>query len=205
MEFGLLLGGDFNAYREDYKILKVEPFNSVKKKMSVLVALPGSGGFRAFCKGASEIILQTCDKIINADGKAIPLSEEQRKNITDVINGFACEALRTLCMAFRDIEDASNLDSIPNDGYTLIVVIGIKDPVRPGVKEAVKTCLAAGITVRMVTGDNINTAKAIAKECGILTEDGLAMEGHEFRSKSPHEMKELIPKLQVLQLLNEHS
>jgi Ca2+-transporting ATPase len=206
MEFGLLLGGDFNGYREDYKIVKVEPFNSIKKKMSVLVAVPGGGrGFRAFCKGASEIILKTCDKIINADGEAIPLSEEQRKNITDVINGFACEALRTLCIAFRDIKDASNLDSIPDDGYTLIVVIGIKDPVRPGVKEAVKTCLAAGITVRMVTGDNINTAKAIAKECGILTEDGLAIEGPEFRSKSPHEMKELIPKLQVSQLLNEHS
>ncbi|KAG2671737.1 hypothetical protein I3760_13G009000 [Carya illinoinensis] len=198
IEFGLLLGGDINTFREDYKIVRVEPFNSVKKKMSVLVALPDGGGFRAFCKGASEIILETCDKIVKADGETTQLSKEQKKGITDVINGFACEALRTLCLAFKDIEGASNVDSIPDNGYTLIAVVGIKDPVRPGVKEAVETCLAAGITVRMVTGDNINTAKAIAKECGILTEDGLAIEGSDFRNKSPQEMKELIPKLQVM-------
>ena len=198
MELGMLLGGDFNAYREEDNIVKVEPFNSNKKTMSVLVALPGSGGFQAFCKGASEIILKMCDKIVNADGEAIPLSEEQRKDITDVINNFACEALRTLCLAFKDINGISSADSIPEDGYTLISVIGIKDPVRPGVREAVKTCLAAGITVRMVTGDNINTAKAIAKECGILTEDGIAIEGSDFRNKSPQEMEEIIPKLQVI-------
>ncbi|KAL0007033.1 hypothetical protein SO802_008535 [Lithocarpus litseifolius] len=198
MELGMLLGGDINAYREEDNIVKVEPFNSNKKRMSVLVALPGSGGFQAFCKGASEIILKMCDKIVNAEGEAIPLSEEQRKDITDAINNFACEALRTLCLAFKDIKGISSADSIPEDGYTLISVIGIKDPVRPGVREAVKTCLAAGITVRMVTGDNINTAKAIAKECGILTEDGIAIEGSDFRNKSPQEMEEIIPKLQVM-------
>ncbi|KAJ1423046.1 HAD-like superfamily [Sesbania bispinosa] len=81
--------------------------------------------------------------------------------------------------------------------YTLIAIIGIKDPVRPGVKEAVKTCLEAGITVRMVTGDNINTAKAIARECGILT-DGLAIEGPDFQKKTQREMKEIIPKIQAM-------
>lgn len=198
IEFGMLLGGDFKSYSEDYKILTVEPFNSVRKKMSMLAALPGGGRRLAFCKGASEIILEMCDKVVNTDGEAVPLSEEQRKNISDVINGFACEALRTLCLAFKDKDDSSNVSSIPDDKYTLIAVVGIKDPVRPGVREAVKTCLNAGITVRMVTGDNINTAKAIAKECGILTEDGVAIEGPDFRNKSSQEMAEIIPKLQVL-------
>ncbi|KAK9912963.1 hypothetical protein M0R45_036794 [Rubus argutus] len=198
VEFGMLLGGDFNSFSEEYKILMVEPFNSIRKKMSVLVALPGSGRCRAFCKGASEINLGMCDKVVNTDGEAVPLSEEQRKNISDVINGFACEALRTLCIAFKDIGDPSSVKSIPEDGYTLIAVLGIKDPVRPGVREAVKTCIDAGITVRMVTGDNINTAKAIAKECGILTKDGLAIEGPDFRKMSQQEMAEIIPKLQVM-------
>ena len=76
-------------------------------------------------------------------------------------------------------------------------MFGIKDPLRPGVREAVKTCHDAGINVRMVTGDNINTAKAIARECGILTDDGIAIEGPEFRAKSPNEMRELIPKIQA--------
>lgn len=201
LEFGLILGGDSTFHREESAIVKVEPFNSVKKRMSVLVSLPNNGGFRAFCKGASEIILNMCDKIINVDGKAVPISEEQRKNLTNVINGFSSEALRTLCLAFQDIKGNHKAESIPENNYTLIAVVGIKDPVRPGVREAVETCLAAGITVRMVTGDNIHTAKAIAKECGILTDGGLAIEGTDFRSKNPQEMQELIPKLQVRYIL----
>ncbi|KAK2998111.1 hypothetical protein RJ639_026650 [Escallonia herrerae] len=166
--------------------------------MSILVALP-SGGVRAFCKGASETILSMCDKIVNKNGESVSLSEEQRKSITNAINGFACEALRTLCMAFKEVENTPNMDTIPDNDYTLIAVVGIKDPVRPGVREAVQTCLAAGITVRMVTGDNINTAKAIARECGILTNDGVAIEGPDFRDKSPQEM-DIIPRVQVKRL-----
>ncbi|KAJ6713327.1 CATION TRANSPORTING ATPASE [Salix purpurea] len=198
LEFGLLMGGDFKTHHIESEIVKVEPFNSEKKKMSVLVSLPDSSRVRAFCKGASEIVLKMCDNILTSDGKAVPLSENQRQKITDVINGFACEALRTLCLAFKDIEKTSDADSIPDSNYTLIAVVGIKDPVRPGVKEAVRTCLAAGITVRMVTGDNINTAKAIAKECGILTDTGLAIEGPDFRNKSSQELEEIIPRLQVM-------
>lgn len=196
LEFGLLLGGDFDAQRREFKIIKMEPFSSVRKKMSVLIAHP-HGGVRAFCKGASEIVLGMCNKVIDCNGETVNLSREEANNITDVINSFACEALRTLCLAFKDIDESSIDNDIPNDGYTLIAVVGIKDPVRPGVKEAVQTCLAAGITVRMVTGDNINTAKAIARECGILTEDGLAIEGPEFRNLSPAEMNAVIPKIQV--------
>ncbi|VFQ61448.1 unnamed protein product [Cuscuta campestris] len=195
LEFGLTLQGDFHSKSKELKIVKLEPFNSVKKKMSVLVALPGGGGHRAFCKGASEIILRNCNKVLDKDGQSMALSDDQRNNISNVINTFACEALRTLCLAFQDVESDS---SIPENDYTLVAVIGIKDPVRVGVKESVETCLAAGIKVRMVTGDNINTAKAIAKECGILTEDGIAIEGPDFREKSPQEMKEIMPKLQVM-------
>ncbi|XP_024188974.1 putative calcium-transporting ATPase 11, plasma membrane-type isoform X2 [Rosa chinensis] len=197
LEFGLLLGGDFDALRREFKIIKMEPFNSVRKKMSVLIAHP-DGGIRAFCKGASEIVLGMCNKVIDCNGESVDLSQKEANNITDVINSFASEALRTLCLAFKDIHDSSINNDIPNDGYTLIAVVGIKDPVRPGVKEAVQTCLAAGITVRMVTGDNINTAKAIARECGILTEDGLAIEGPEFRNMSPADMKAVIPRIQVM-------
>ncbi|KAJ4977871.1 hypothetical protein NE237_008651 [Protea cynaroides] len=197
LEFGLLMGGDFGAIRGESTIVKVEPFNSVKKKMSVLVAR-STGGFRVFCKGASEIILAMCNKIVDDKGEPVPLSEERAASVMDIINGFACEALRTLCLAFKDMDESFNTDSLPTDGYTLIMIVGIKDPVRPGVREAVQTCLAAGITVRMVTGDNINTAKAIAKECGILTNDGLAIEGPDFRRMSPEEMKELIPRIQVM-------
>lgn len=197
LEFGLLMGANFDDQRRGVKILKMEPFNSVKKKMSVLIARP-DGGTRAFCKGASEIILNLCNKVVDSSGECIDLSDHQKKEITDVINSFACDALRTLCLAYRDIDDSSAENKIPEDGYTLVAVVGIKDPVRPGVRKAVETCLAAGVKVRMVTGDNIHTARAIAKECGILTPGGLAIEGPEFRNLSPEQMKDIIPKIQVL-------
>lgn len=101
-------------------------------------------------------------------------------------------------MAFKDINEMHGEANIPDSGYTLVALVGIKDPVRPGVKEAVQTCKAAGITIRMVTGDNIHTAEAIAKECGILTEGGVAVEGPTFRDLSSEEMMDTIPRIQVL-------
>ncbi|KAL8232680.1 hypothetical protein R6Q57_002458 [Mikania cordata] len=198
LEYGLLLGGDFGTVRSEIKLLKMEPFNSKKKNMSVITALPG-GQIRAFCKGASEIVLGMCDKIIDDSGEPVHMSEEKAKFITHVINDFADNALRTLCLAYIDVQDEFDMQKdIPAYGYTLIAVVGIKDPLRPGVKEAVETCLAAGITVRMVTGDNIHTARAIAKECGILTESGEAIVGPDFRNRAREEQRELAPKIQVM-------
>ncbi|CAJ1929294.1 unnamed protein product [Sphenostylis stenocarpa] len=198
LEYGLSLGGDFQGERQSCKLIKVEPFNSTKKKMSVVVELP-DGGLRAHCKGASEIILAACDKVLNSNGEVVPLDKESTNHLEATINQFASEALRTLCLAYVELENGfSPEDPIPVSGYTCIGVVGIKDPVRPGVKESVAVCRSAGITVRMVTGDNINTAKAIAKECGILTDDGIAIEGPEFREKSEEELLELIPKIQVM-------
>ncbi|KAJ6847612.1 calcium-transporting ATPase 1, plasma membrane-type-like [Iris pallida] len=198
LEFGMSLGGDFKAVREEAKIVKVEPFNSAKKRMGVVIQLP-EGGYRAHCKGASEIVLAACDKYIDPAGNVVPLDESMARQLNATIENFASEALRTLCLAYMDIEDTFVAsEQIPTEGYTCIGIVGIKDPVRPGVKESVAICRSAGITVRMVTGDNINTAKAIARECGILTEGGLAIEGPEFREKSLEELMKIIPNLQVM-------
>ncbi|GLT93581.1 hypothetical protein SLE2022_113700 [Rubroshorea leprosula] len=198
LEFGLLLGGDFQTERLASKIVKVEPFNSTKKKMGVAIELP-EGGFRVYCKGASEIVLEACDKVIDSNGDVVPLDEVSANRLKSTIEQFACEALRTLCLAFMDIEsDFSAENPLPLTGYTCIGIVGIKDPMRPGVKESVALCRAAGITVRMVTGDNINTAKAIARECGILTDDGVAIEGPSFREKNVDELNTIVPKIQVM-------
>nr|AEQ27821.1 PM Ca2+-ATPase [Pontederia crassipes] len=198
LEFGLSLGGDFQGVRQETKLVKVEPFNSTEKRMGVVIQLP-AGGFRAHTKGASEIILAACSKVLDSAGNVVPLDEATAAHLTSTIESFANESLRTLCLAYLDIDNGFSADEhIPSSGYTCIGIVGIKDPVRPGVKESVAICRSAGITVRMVTGDNINTAKAIARECGILTDDGLAIEGPDFRNKSLEEMMDLIPKLQVM-------
>uniref|UniRef100_A0A9I9CRZ4 Calcium-transporting ATPase n=1 Tax=Cucumis melo TaxID=3656 RepID=A0A9I9CRZ4_CUCME len=198
LEFGLSLGGDFQAERQASKLIKVEPFNSLKKRMGVVLQFP-EGGYRAHTKGASEIVLAACDKVINSSGEVVPLDESSIKHLNVIINQFAGEALRTLCLAYMELENGFAVnDPIPVSGYTCIGIVGIKDPVRPGVKESVAVCRSAGITVRMVTGDNINTAKAIARECGILTDDGIAIEGPDFREKSQEELLQIIPKIQVM-------
>ena len=201
LEFGLLLGGDFQSERQRLNIVKVEPFNSAKKRMAVLLELP-DGGHRVHCKGASEIVLAACDKVIDSDGVIVALNEASRDHLKDTIERFANEALRTLCLAYMEIGNEFSAESpLPIIGYTCIGIVGIKDPVRPGVRESVGICRSAGITVRMVTGDNINTAKAIARECGILTSEGMAIEGPVFREKSVEELREIIPQLQVIYIV----
>ncbi|KAG1368580.1 calcium-transporting ATPase 10, plasma membrane-type [Cocos nucifera] len=198
LEFGLSLGGDFQAQRQETKLIKVEPFNSAKKRMGVVLQLP-EGGYCAHCKGASELVLAACDKFIDPSGNVLPLDRAAVNHFMDIIESFAGESLRTICLAYKEIGDAFLAkEQIPVEGYTCIGIVGIKDPVRPGVKESVAVCRSAGITVRMVTGDNINTAKAIARECGILTDEGVAIEGPEFREKSLEELLQLIPKIQVM-------
>ncbi|KAK8331847.1 hypothetical protein V6Z11_A10G102000 [Gossypium hirsutum] len=198
LEFGLSLGGDPLTERQEAKTVKVEPFNSTKKRMGVVLELPG-GGLRAHTKGASEIVLAGCDKVIDSNGEVVPLDEKSINHLNATIIEFANEALRTLCLAYLELKNGFSSDNaIPVSGYTCLGIVGIKDPVRPGVKESVAICRTAGITVRMVTGDNINTAKAIARECGILTDDGIAIEGPDFREKSQEELLKLIPKIQVI-------
>ncbi|CAN4079770.1 unnamed protein product [Withania somnifera] len=198
LQFGLALGGDFQTERQAGKLIKVEPFNSTKKRMDVVLELP-EGGLRAHTKGASEIVLAACDKVINSSGEVVPLDETSTNHLKTTIDQFASEALRTLCLAYMELEKGfSPVADIPVSGYTCIGIVGIKDPVRPGVRESVSLCRSAGVTVRMVTGDNINTARAIARECGILTDAGIAIEGPVFREKSREEMLNLIPKIQVM-------
>ncbi|KAG8654819.1 calcium-transporting ATPase 1 [Manihot esculenta] len=198
LELGMLLGGNFQEERKKSNIVKVEPFNSTKKRMSVVLQL-ANGSFRAHCKGASEIILAACDKFIDTNGEVVPLDEAAVNHLKNTIEQFASESLRTLCLAYIEIgSEFSAESSIPSKGYTCLGIVGIKDPVRPGVRESVAACRSAGIVVRMVTGDNITTAKAIARECGILTDKGIAIEGPEFRNKSEEELHELIPRIQVM-------
>ncbi|KAB1204038.1 Calcium-transporting ATPase 1, chloroplastic [Morella rubra] len=198
LEFGLSVGGDFQSERQAVKIVKVEPFNSIKKRMGVVLELP-NGGFQVHSKGASEIILAACDNVIDSNGEVVPLSDASTNTLKDTIEQFAGEALRTLCLAYMEIgNEFSATSPLPTKGYTCIGIVGIKDPVRPGVRESVAICRSAGITVRMVTGDNLTTAKAIARECGILTSEGIAIEGPVFREKNEEELCEIIPKLQVM-------
>ncbi|KAL4876710.1 hypothetical protein BJY04DRAFT_222885 [Aspergillus karnatakaensis] len=170
----------------------IEPFSSVKKYMAAVIRVPS--GYRLLVKGASEIVLGFCSSQVNVStGNIEPLD---RNGTEEAITSFAQKSLRTIGIVYKDFEDLPDLD-VPLGDLTLLGVVGIQDPVRPGVPAAVQNAKRAGVTTRMVTGDNIITARSIAIECGIFT-DGIIMEGPEFRNLSEAELDRIIPRLQVL-------
>ncbi|XP_078098313.1 plasma membrane calcium-transporting ATPase 1-like isoform X5 [Mustelus asterias] len=185
--FVLDLKQDYQAVRNEIpeeKLYKVYTFNSARKSMSTVLK-NADGSFRMYSKGASEIILRKCTKLLGKNGDVTVFKVRDRDEmVKKVIEPMACEGLRTICLAYRDFvkePEWDNENEILND-LTCITVVGIEDPVRPEVPDAILKCQRAGITVRMVTGDNINTARAIATKCGILHpgEDFLCLEGKEF-------------------------
>ncbi|XP_029143067.1 plasma membrane calcium-transporting ATPase 2 [Protobothrops mucrosquamatus] len=194
------------------KLYKVYTFNSVRKSMSTVIKMPDDS-FRMYSKGASEIVLKKCSKILNAAGETrIFRPRDRDEMVKKVIEPMACDGLRTICVGFRDFPndpepDWDNENDILTD-LTCICVVGIEDPVRPEVPEAIRKCQRAGITVRMVTGDNINTARAIAIKCGIIHpgEDFLCIEGKDFNRRIRNEkgdieqerIDKIWPKLRVL-------
>ncbi|RHY86629.1 hypothetical protein DYB37_007959, partial [Aphanomyces astaci] len=178
-------------------------FSSERKSMSTIVRVH-DGGFRLYSKGAAEIILSRCTHVLKANGTVGVLNTVTNDDIHDTIVGMAKMCLRTMCVAYRDFSadelpaDLSTLDNPPEGSMVCCAIFGIMDPLRADVAESVQTCQRAGITVRMVTGDNIHTARAIAKQCGILTTDGVALEGPVFREMPKDQLQALLPKLQVL-------
>eukprot|EP01135_Chromosphaera_perkinsii_P003626 Nk52_evm5s250 gene=Nk52_evmTU5s250 len=179
------MGIDFDTIRENNHPEKLYTFSSARKRMSVLVKKP-DGSFRLYTKGASEIILDLCTTELDANGSAIPLNQAKKDDYAEnTINKYASNGLRTLSLAYRDFASPQNWedgDEVEKD-LTLISIVGIEDPVRPEVPGAIKVCQKAGITVRMVTGDNIVTARSIAGKCGILGPNSQAMEGPDFRKR----------------------
>ncbi|KAI0113675.1 calcium-translocating P-type ATPase [Nemania sp. FL0031] len=201
--------------RENAVIVQQVPFDSSIKFMASVVKLP-SGKFRAYVKGASEIVLDKCTQTISdtkSDGvSSVEMTEEDRELFKQKITSYSSQALRTIGFTYRDFDswppegteaiddpNAADFSKIHNH-MTLVAIFGIQDPLRSTVIDALKDCQRAGIVVRMVTGDNILTGSAIAQECGIYhpEQGGTAMEGPAFRRKSETELKEIVPHLQVL-------
>lgn len=216
----------YEAIREQFpeeSLHKVYTFNSVRKSMSTVICLR-QGYFRLFTKGASEIVLKKCNWILGNDGSIKNFSaKDQEKMIEEVIEPMASNGMRTICIAYKDftqdstaaneerIENEPNWDDEDNiiSRLTCIGIVGIEDPVRPEVPDAIKRCQSAGVVVRMVTGDNVNTARSIATKCGILRpgEGFLVLEGQDFNKRiRPHPdapvdpalFDEVWPKLRVL-------
>lgn len=205
--------GSLATERSNANIVQVVPFDSAIK-CSAVVAKLADGRYRVYVKGASEILLAKCSNIVSDATKELldrSLTTDNRETLEQIINTYASRSLRTIGLVYRDFEswpprearrsEDDATQAVFEDVFknmTFLAIVGIQDPLRNGVREAVKDCQSAGVYVRMVTGDNVLTAKAIAEDCGILVPGGLVMEGPTFRKLSKRDMDAAIPKLCVL-------
>ncbi len=216
--------------RANHPVLQLFPFNSRQKCMGTVIRNP-NGIRRLLIKGAPEVVLAQCTATIlpapTPTSSALtlaPLSTTSRNTISTVTSQYATLSLRTLALAYRDLDPSTTPERTTTfesvfHSLTWLAVLAIQDPVRPGVPAAVATCHHASVAVKMVTGDNVDTACAVARECGILPripppspppssssyppslqddEAGLVMEGAEFRRLSERERRACVKQLCVL-------
>jgi Ca2+ transporting ATPase len=215
------LGGDYNEIRNNFPgdtHVKVFTFNSARKMMSTVVRhKQNPAAYRLHSKGASEIVLAKCAFFLGPNGETLALSKEKIDEIVrTVVEPMASNGLRTICVAYRDFKpvrdretfgeeanvkyfdldtpnwDATDESEIISD-LTCLCLVGIEDPVRAEVPEAIRKCQSGGVVVRMVTGDNINTATSIALKCGIIKpgDDFLVLESKEFNRRIKDENGEV--------------
>ncbi|KAJ7977333.1 Calcium-transporting ATPase [Quillaja saponaria] len=203
------LGMDMEELKETYKVLHVETFNSEKKRSGAAIKKEGDNTIHVHWKGAAEMILAMCSTYLESSGKVKPLDDDRSK-IEKIIQGMAASSLR--CIAFAHMQISKEIDydngektsqSIREDGLTFLGIVGLKDPCRSGAKKAVEACKLAGVDVKMITGDNVFTAKAIATECGILelgnqVNSGEVVEGLEFRNYTPEERMQKVEIIRVM-------
>ncbi|CAG9317273.1 unnamed protein product [Blepharisma stoltei] len=191
-------GFDYHAFRNPEHLIAQFAFNPRTKRMTTVYDSE-NGEAIVYSKGAGEVILDFCDQELLCNGLAEKLTDERKKILLDIIKNWADLGLRVITVAYKKTSLEEIITEGPErkineekgeQGLILIGMLGIEDPLRPEAKQSVEKCKVAGVIVRMVTGDNSETAKRIAKNCailppGILDEeiDDYIMEGAVFREK----------------------
>jgi sodium/potassium-transporting ATPase subunit alpha len=166
------------SVRPGHRRLAANPFDSVRKRMSVVVELEGRPGRLLFAKGAPLEILERCDRILYR-GSAVPLDDSHRARLKNEVDALATRGLRILGLAYRDVLESEPAASSQELDLVFLGLTAMSDPVRPAVKDAVGACHRAGIRVLMITGDYPITAAAIARQIGIGDDGSKVLTGAE--------------------------
>ena len=187
------LGYDIKKIKSN-KVLFQEPFDSIRKRMSVVVK--DKKGYLLYSKGAPEELIDVCSYAI-VDGKKIKLTKKDRELVKEYCTALSSEGLRLLGFASK------NITSLPHEGekieedLTFIGIMGIIDPPREEVKHAINTCKEAGIKIIMITGDHKLTATSIAKDLGIYKKGDLVIDGEELSKMSDLKLRNTIKNISV--------
>ena len=174
--------------QKKYPVKLKQVFNS-SNKYSAFTTKDGV----TYYKGAPEKLIEHCTKVMNSSGEIVENSDKDA--LSNAITAMTSNAMRCIAVTMADGDLVEN--EIPND-MTFLGIIGVVDPVRDEVPSAVKTAHKAGIQVIEITGDCIETAVAVATECGIYKDGDLALTNDEFEAMSDDEVKSIIPRLRVI-------
>jgi len=178
-------GTDYRDLRAGWRVLDRLAFSADRKRMSTLALPAGGGAPLLLAKGAPERILERCPGA----------PEEARRYVA----GLAARAVRALALAWRPMPpDAASLSESDESGLRLLAVVGLADPIRDDVPAAVAACRAAGIEVKMVTGDHPLTARAIADRIGMVGDGDLEMTGDDFAAATDEELLRILPRLRII-------
>ena len=187
LEVAYRMGYDYEKFRNRDRIKKIFPFSSERKKMATAYE-DEKGKIYLFVKGAPDFMLPSCSHFVSRDGRVAKINQEFLDQIAHATTDFANGTLRTLLLCYKEVKSVPEEWEDVEGNLVVLGMVGIKDPLRDGIADAVRQCNEGGVRVRMVTGDNKQTAIAIAKEAGILPEDWepsegdcTVMEGKEFR------------------------
>jgi len=196
LKFGEALGYPHLETRATHKVACRNVFSSERKRCSVVTEKP-DGGYRILVQGASEMVLDLCSQVDGNEQEPREMTDSRKGKIkTEVIQTLNGMAMRTIAIAYKDVDGSFDIKNIEESEKDLqfLAIIGIEDPIREEVPRSIRQCVTAHIDVSMVTGDNLATAVAIAKQCGILRPDidldaegnprpNAVMTGPDFRSQ----------------------
>ncbi|KAK3200631.1 hypothetical protein Dsin_024046 [Dipteronia sinensis] len=197
------LGMNVDEPKQNCEVLiHVEAFNSEKKRSGVLMRRRGEKAVQTHWKGSAEMIVAMCSHYYDRSGMINAMDDEERMKIGTIIKDMAEKSLRCIAFAYKQ-NDEQIPEKLEETGFALLGVAGLKDPCHPGVRTAVESCRNAGVKIKMITGDNVHTARAIAIECGILNPDEdlaseAVVEGVEFRDYSTEERMAKIENIRVM-------
>ncbi|HLD86614.1 MAG TPA: HAD-IC family P-type ATPase, partial [Candidatus Nanoarchaeia archaeon] len=196
----LVLTKKANQDFRGFKAVKELPFDSERKMMSSIYDNPRTKKREAYVKGAPDLLLAKCDRIwIN--GKVRKISSSDRKAILAHNHLFGTSALRVLGLAYRPLEDrdkdAYTISAVENK-LIFVALVGMIDPPRDEVPEAIRKCKEAGIRVMVITGDHPDTAKAVAQKIGLYEDQDIVLVGADIEKMSDKELDLAIGKIRIV-------
>lgn len=159
------------------------PFDSTRKWMAVVCPRPDGKGKRSYMKGAPEIVLDMCDRVL-VDDEVLPMTDERRNDVLADYRKLAERGERGLAFASSNVGG----EDVTENGYVFLAIAGMRDPPRPEVPDALVKCRNAGIRVIMLTGDNGLTAKTIARQIGMISGHGTVVNGNDLAAMSDAEL-----------------